>query len=225
MRIILLGSPGAGKGTQARFITEHYQIPQISTGDMLRAAVKAKTPLGLKAQAIMEAGALVPDDLMIDLVKERITQPDCQKGFLLDGFPRTLAQAESLKKAKIFIDSVIEIYVQDQEIIKRMSGRLIHPASGRIYHTIHNPPKVPGKDDLTQEALIQRPDDQEETVRKRLEVYHTQTEPLIKYFQDWAKTGDPRAPHFERIIGVSSVEEVRDQIFKILDNHSHSECI
>ena len=194
MRIILLGGPGAGKGTQAGYITEKYGIPQISTGDMLRAAVKAGTPLGLEAKKVMDAGGLVSDDIILGLVKERIAQPDCEKGFLFDGFPRTVVQAEALKTGKIAVDAVVEIDVDDDEIIRRMSGRRVHLASGRTYHIVFNPPKVEGKDDVTGEALIQRDDDQEETVRKRLAVYHDQTEPLIDYYTKWAKSGDGAAP-------------------------------
>jgi adenylate kinase len=183
MRLILLGGPGAGKGTQANYIKERYQIPQISTGDMLRAAVKAGTELGKKAKQVMDAGGLVPDDVIIGLVKERIKEADCQKGFLFDGFPRTIPQADAMKEAGVPIDAVVEIDVPDQEIIKRMSGRRVHLASGRTYHVIFNPPKVEGKDDVTGEPLIQRDDDQEETVRKRLDVYHAQTEPLVEYFK------------------------------------------
>lgn len=217
MRIILLGSPGAGKGTQARFICQKYHIPQISTGDMLRAAVQQQTPLGKTAKKIMEEGGLVPDDLIINLVKERIAQPDCINGFLFDGFPRTLVQAEALKKAEIPIDTVIEIYVPDDEIIKRMSGRLVHPASGRVYHKIYNPPKIVNQDDLTGEPLIQRDDDKEETVRKRLDVYHQQTEPLLQYFANWANSGEKEAPSYDKISGLGEVEEVQSRITNVLD--------
>ncbi len=216
MRIILLGPPGAGKGTQAQFIKEKLGIPQISTGDMLRAAVAAGTELGKKAKKIMDEGGLVPDDLILDLVKERISQPDCEKGFLLDGFPRTVPQAEALKKMGVRIDAVIEITLDDEEIIRRMSGRRVHPASGRTYHVIFNPPKEEGKDDVTGEPLIQRDDDKEETVRKRLEVYHEQTEPLVEFYRKWAESGDPEAPKYIRIDGSGSVESVRDAIFKAL---------
>ncbi len=216
MRIILLGPPGAGKGTQAQFIKEKLGIPQISTGDMLRAAVAAGTELGKKAKKIMDEGGLVPDDLILDLVRERISQPDCEKGFLLDGFPRTVPQAEALKKMGIRIDAVIEITLDDEEIIRRMSGRRVHPASGRTYHVIFNPPKEEGKDDVTGEPLIQRDDDREETVRKRLEVYHEQTEPLVEFYRKWAESGDPEAPKYIRIDGSGSVESVRDAIFKAL---------
>jgi len=217
MRLILLGGPGAGKGTQANFIKERYEIPQISTGDMLRAALKKGTPLGLKAKDYMDAGKLVPDDVIIGLVKERIKQADCQKGFLFDGFPRTIPQADAMKEAAVPIDAVVDINVPDEEIIKRMSGRRVHLASGRTYHLIFNPPKEPGKDDKTGEPLIQRDDDQEETVRKRLDVYHAQTEPLVAYYNDWEKSGGPDAAKYIRIEGVGKVEEIRDKIFAALD--------
>ncbi|MBR9981506.1 MAG: adenylate kinase [Desulfatitalea sp.] len=217
MRLILLGGPGAGKGTQANYIKERYQIPQISTGDMLRAAVKAGTELGKKAKSVMDSGGLVPDDVIIGLVKERIKEADCQKGFLFDGFPRTIPQADAMKAAGVPIDAVVEIDVPDGEIIKRMSGRRVHLASGRTYHVTFNPPKVEGKDDETGEPLIQRDDDQEETVRKRLDVYHAQTEPLVAYYKEWAKTGAPGAPKHIRIEGVGKVDGIRDQIFKALD--------
>jgi adenylate kinase len=213
MRIILLGGPGAGKGTQAGYITEKYGVPQISTGDMLRAAVKAGTPLGLKAKKVMDSGALVSDDIILGLVKERIAQPDCEKGFLFDGFPRTVVQAEALKSEKIPVDAVVEIDVEDDEIIRRMSGRRVHLASGRTYHIHFNPPKVEGKDDQTGEPLIQRDDDKEETVRKRLAVYHEQTEPLIDYYTRWAESGDAAAPRYVKVAGVGKVEEIRDRIF------------
>jgi len=217
MRIILLGGPGAGKGTQAAFITQRYGIPQISTGDMLRAAVKEGTPLGMKAKKIMDTGALVPDDVIIGLVEERIAREDCAKGFLFDGFPRTIAQAEALKKSGVKIDAVVEIDVDDSEIIKRMSGRRVHLASGRTYHVIFNPPKVEGKDDVTGENLIQRDDDREETVRKRLAVYHTQTAPLIGFYSTWRDSGDSKAPRYLKIAGVGSLEDIRDRIFSSLD--------
>ncbi len=213
MRIILLGGPGAGKGTQAGYITEKYGIPQISTGDMLRAAVKAGTPLGLEAKKVMDSGGLVSDDIILGLVKERVAQPDCEKGFLFDGFPRTVVQAEALKAEKVPVDAVVEIDVEDDEIIRRMSGRRVHLASGRTYHVHFNPPKVEGKDDVTGEALIQRDDDQEATVRKRLEVYHDQTEPLIDYYTVWAASGDAAAPKYVKVAGVGKVEEIRDRIF------------
>ena len=217
MRLILLGGPGAGKGTQANFIKEKYQIPQISTGDMLRAAVKAGTELGKKAKAFMDSGGLVPDDVIIGLVKERIKEADCKKGFLFDGFPRTIPQADAMKEAGVPIDAVVEIDVPDAEIIKRMSGRRAHLASGRTYHVIFNPPKVEGKDDVTGEPLIQRDDDKEETVRKRLEVYHAQTEPLVNYYKKWASSGEAGAPKHIRIVGVGKVDEIRDQIFNSCD--------
>lgn len=212
MRIILLGPPGAGKGTQAKFICQRLGIPQISTGDMLRAAVNEQSPLGMMAKKVMESGALVSDDIIIELVKERIQHPDCEKGFLFDGFPRTLIQVEAMRKAGIGIDIVIEIYVADEEIVKRMSGRWIDPVSGRVYHTLYNPPKIPGKDDLTGEALVQRHDDSEEIVRHRLEVYHEQTKPLVEYFKAWSQQrGGPR---FTRIVGLGLVQEVNERILQ-----------
>ncbi len=217
MRLILLGGPGAGKGTQANFIKSQYQIPQISTGDMLRAALKEGSELGLKAKEYMDAGKLVPDDVIIGLVKERIQQPDCEKGFLFDGFPRTIPQADAMKEAGVQIQAVVDIDVPDAEIIKRMSGRRVHLASGRTYHVQFNPPRQEGKDDETGEPLIQRDDDKEETVRKRLDVYHTQTEPLIDYYKNWQKSGDAVAPTYIRIEGVGKVEEIRDQIYAALD--------
>ena len=216
MRLILLGGPGAGKGTQANFIKEKFGIPQISTGDMLRQAVKEGTELGKEAKKYMDAGQLVPDDVIIGLVKERIKEPDCEKGFLFDGFPRTIPQAEALKEAGIKIDYVVEIAVPDEEIIKRMSGRRVHLPSGRTYHIIYNPPKVEGKDDVTGEPLVQREDDKEETVRKRLEVYHAQTEPLVEFYKKWEASGDPNAPKYIRIDGVGTVEEIKERIFKAL---------
>ncbi len=218
MRLILLGAPGAGKGTQANYIKEKFGIPQISTGDMLRAAIKAGTPLGLAAKKVMDAGNLVSDDIIINLVKERIKEADCAKGFLFDGFPRTIPQAQAMKDAGIRIDSVVEIDVADNEIVQRMSGRRVHLASGRTYHEVFNPPKVPGKDDVTGEDLVQRPDDAEDTVVKRLSVYHEQTKPLVDYYTAWAKSGDLNAPKVLHILGVGSVEGIRDQIFKVLDN-------
>jgi adenylate kinase len=218
MRLILLGGPGAGKGTQANYIKEKYQIPQISTGDMLRAAVKAGTELGQKAKVIMESGGLVPDDVIIGLVKERIEEPDCEKGFLFDGFPRTIPQADAMKDAGVPIDAVVDIDVPDGEIIKRMSGRRVHLASGRTYHIVFNPPKEEGKDNETGEPLIQREDDHEETVKKRLDVYHDQTEPLIGYYKQWESTGADTAPKYVRIEGVGKVDEIRDAIYKSLDN-------
>jgi adenylate kinase len=216
VRLILLGGPGAGKGTQAAFIRERYGIPQVSTGDMLRAAVKAGTPLGIEAKKVMDRGDLVSDDIMIALVKERIQAPDCAKGFLFDGFPRTIPQAEAMRKSGVDIEHAVEIAVDDNVIIERMSGRRVHLPSGRTYHVKYNPPKVEGKDDATGEALIQRDDDKEETVRNRLEVYHRQTEPLLAYYAKWAAEGDGRAPKYHRIDGVGKVEEVRDRVFAAL---------
>lgn len=218
MRLILLGGPGAGKGTQAGFLTERYGIPQISTGDMLRAAVKAQTPLGIEAKKVMDAGDLVSDDIIIGLVKERIRQDDCQAGFLFDGFPRTIAQADALKQAGIKLDAVVEIDVDHEEIIRRMSGRRIHEASGRSYHVEYNPPREADKDDVTGEPLMQREDDKEETVRYRLGVYEEQTAPLKSYYRDWADTGDEVAPAYIHIPGVGSVEDIRQRIFDALDN-------
>lgn len=215
MRLILLGGPGAGKGTQANFIKEKFGIPQISTGDMLRAAVKAGTPLGLQAKQIMDSGGLVSDDIIIGLVKDRIAEPDCAKGFLFDGFPRTIPQADAMKDAGVKIDYVVEIAVDDAEIIKRMSGRRVHVGSGRTYHVVFNPPKFDGKDDETGEPLIQRDDDKEETVKKRLDVYHAQTEPLVAYYSKWAEQGSG-APKYVKIPGVGKVEEIRDRIFAAL---------
>jgi adenylate kinase len=216
MKIILLGGPGAGKGTQANYIKERYNIPQISTGDMLRAAVKAQSPMGIEAKKVMDAGGLVSDDIILGLIDERIQQDDCANGFLFDGFPRTLEQAEALK-SKVQVDAVVEIDVDDAEIIKRMSGRRVHLSSGRTYHIMFNPPKVEGKDDETGEDLIQRDDDQEETVKKRLDVYHDQTEPLIEYYSAWANSGGDEAPRYIRINGIGKVDEIRDQIFQQLD--------
>jgi adenylate kinase len=217
MRLILLGGPGAGKGTQANFIKDKYQIPQISTGDMLRAAIKAGSELGKKAKGYMDSGGLVPDEVIIGLVKERIQEADCQKGFLFDGFPRTIPQADAMKEAAVSIDAVVDINVPDAEIIKRMSGRRVHLASGRTYHIAFNPPKEEGKDDVTGEALIQRDDDQEETVRNRIDVYHAQTEPLIDYYKSWESAGESAAPKYIRIEGVGKVEEIRDHIYSALD--------
>ena len=217
MRLILLGGPGAGKGTQANYIKDKYAIPQISTGDMLRAAVKAGTDLGKEAKGYMDAGGLVPDEVIIGLVKERIKEPDCEKGFLFDGFPRTIPQADAMKEAGVPIDAVVDIDVPDAEIIKRMSGRRAHLASGRTYHVIFNPPKVEGKDDATGEPLVQRDDDKEDVVKKRLDVYHDQTEPLIGYYKKWEATGEAGAPQYVRVLGVGKVEEIRDKIFKGLD--------
>jgi adenylate kinase len=217
MRVILLGGPGAGKGTQANYIKERYNIPQISTGDMLRAAVKAGTPLGVAAKKVMDAGGLVSDDIILGLVDERIKDPDCANGYLFDGFPRTLAQADALKDKGVKIDAVVEIDVDDNEIIKRMSGRRVHLASGRTYHVVFNPPKEEGKDDETGEPLIQRDDDQEATVRERLSVYHDQTEPLIEYYSKWAASGEGDAPKYVKINGIGKVDEIRDAIFAGLD--------
>jgi len=214
MRLILLGGPGAGKGTQANFIKDKYNIPQISTGDMLRAAVKAGTPLGLQAKKIMDEGGLVSDEIILGLVKDRIQEPDCANGFLFDGFPRTIPQADAMKEAKVVIDYVVEIAVDDDEIVKRMSGRRAHLTSGRTYHVLYNPPKVEGKDDATGEDLIQRDDDKEETVRKRLKVYHDQTEPLIEYYSKWAQSGEANSPKYVPIKGIGKVDEIRDSIFK-----------
>lgn len=216
MRLILLGAPGAGKGTQANFIKEKYNIPQISTGDMLRAAVKAGTPLGLEAKAIMDAGGLVRDDIIIGLVTERIAEPDCANGFLFDGFPRTIPQAEAMKAAGVDIDYVVEIDVPDAAIIERMAGRRVHVASGRTYHVKFNPPKVAGKDDVTGEDLIQRDDDREETVQKRLAVYHEQTEVLVGFYGKLAASGDVKAPKYVKVNGVGAVDAIRDQVFAAL---------
>lgn len=216
MRLILLGAPGAGKGTQATMICKKYGIPQISTGDMLRAAVKAGTPLGIAAKKVMESGSLVSDDIIIALVKERITLPDCANGFLFDGFPRTIPQADAMKTAKVRLDVVLEIDVPDAAIIERMSGRLSHPASGRSYHVKFNPPKTPGVDDVSGEPLVQRGDDKEETVRKRLKIYHDQTRPLVDYYSAWAATGDARAPRYAKISGTGSVEEITARVFEAL---------
>ncbi|HEY5774952.1 MAG TPA: adenylate kinase [Xanthomonadales bacterium] len=217
MRVILLGGPGAGKGTQANYIKEKYNIPQISTGDMLRAAVKAGTPLGVEAKKVMDAGGLVSDDIILGLIDERLKQDDCSNGYLFDGFPRTLAQADSLKEQGVPVDAVVEIDVDDNEIIRRMSGRRVHPGSGRTYHVVFNPPKEEGKDDETGEPLIQRDDDQEDTVRERLNVYHDQTEPLIAYYSKWSAAGGDGAPRYVKINGIGKVDEIRDAIFKGLD--------
>jgi adenylate kinase len=220
MRILLLGLPGAGKGTQAQFLIERYKIPQISTGDMLRAAMKANTPLGNEARAYMDRGALVPDKLVIELVKERIKAPDCGNGFIMDGFPRTLPQAEALRQAGIDINFVVEIEVSDGEILRRMSGRRVHPASGRSYHLDFHPPRVPDKDDVTGEPLVQRADDNEETVKRRIRTYHEQTKPLINYYLSWAASGDPRAPHYVNIYGRGSVEHIRDKVMAAIESHT-----
>ncbi len=216
MRLILLGGPGAGKGTQAGFITKKYNIPQISTGDMLRAAVKAGTPLGLEAKKIMDAGGLISDDIITGLVRDRVSEADCENGYLLDGFPRTVPQADAMREHGIDIDYVVEISVDDQEIIKRMSGRRVHMSSGRTYHVIYNPPKQEGKDDLTGEPLVQRDDDSEETVRKRLDVYHEQTEPLIDYYHSFANSDDAAAPKYVKVNGIGGVDDIRDLIFAAL---------
>ena len=216
MRLILLGAPGAGKGTQAAFIKEHFNIPQISTGDMLRAAVKAGTPMGLAAKKVMDAGGLVSDEIIIGLVKDRLKESDCASGYLFDGFPRTLPQADAMKDAGVLIDYVLEIDVPDSSIIERMSGRRVHTASGRTYHVSFNPPKVAGKDDVTGEELIQRDDDREETVKKRLEVYHGQTKLLVGYYNDWATSGKPGAPKYRKIAGVGPVDVIRDSAFAAL---------
>lgn len=216
MRLILLGAPGAGKGTQAVFLTGKFGIPQVSTGDMLRAAIKDGTRLGLEAKKFMDAGALVPDDVIIGLVKERIKQPDAAKGFLFDGFPRTIPQADAMKSAGVLLDYVVEIDVDDAEIIMRLSGRRVHGASGRTYHLKFNPPKIAGKDDVTAEDLTQRDDDKESTVKKRLEVYHSQTKPLVAYYSNWAKSGVPGAPKYVKVAGIGSMESIRDRIFSAL---------
>lgn len=216
MRLILLGAPGAGKGTQANFIKEKFNIPQISTGDMLRAAVKAGTPLGIEAKKVMDAGGLVSDDIIIGLVKDRLKQPDCANGYLFDGFPRTIPQADAMKEAGVAIDYVLEIDVPDEAIIERMSGRRVHQPSGRTYHVKFNPPKVAGRDDVTGEELIQRDDDQEETVKKRLKVYHDQTEVLVGYYNKWAQSGQSGAPKYRKIAGVGPVEAIRDKAFAAL---------
>lgn len=216
MRLILLGGPGAGKGTQATFIKEKFGIPQISTGDMLRAHVKSGSALGVAAKKVMDSGALVSDDIIIAMVKQRITEADCAKGFLFDGFPRTIPQADAMKNAGIKLDYVVEIAVDDGEIIERMSGRRVHLPSGRSYHVKFNPPKVAGKDDVTGEDLIQRDDDKEATVKTRLDVYHEQTEPLVSYYGNWAKSNDTNAPKYVKILGVGKVEDIRGKIFAAL---------
>jgi adenylate kinase len=216
MRLILLGGPGAGKGTQATFIKEKFGIPQISTGDMLRAHVKSGSALGVAAKKVMDSGALVSDDIIIAMVKQRITEADCAKGFLFDGFPRTIPQADAMKNAGIKLDYVVEIAVDDSEIIERMSGRRVHLPSGRSYHVKFNPPKIAGKDDVTGEDLIQRDDDKEATVKTRLDVYHEQTEPLVSYYGNWAKSNDANAPKYVKILGVGKVEDIRAKIFAAL---------
>ena len=218
MRLILLGAPGAGKGTQATFIKEKYNIPQISTGDMLRAAVAAGTELGVAAKKVMDAGGLVSDDIIIGLVKDRLKQADCANGYLFDGFPRTVPQADAMKDAGVKIDYVLEIDVPDSAIVERMSGRRVHQPSGRTYHVKFNPPKVEGKDDVTGEALIQRDDDKEETVKKRLSVYHEQTEVLVGYYGKWAESGQPGAPQYRKIAGVGPVEQIRESAFAALSS-------
>lgn len=216
MRLILLGPPGAGKGTQAAFVTQHYAIPQISTGDMLRAAVKAGTPLGLEAKKVMDAGGLVSDDIIIGLVQDRLKQPDCANGYLFDGFPRTIPQADALKSAGVALDYVVEIEVPEDDIIERMSGRRVHPASGRSYHLRFNPPKQEGVDDITGEPLVQRDDDREDTVRHRLAVYQKQTRPLVDYYASWAQAGDAKAPKYRKISGVGAVEDIKARLFQAL---------
>ncbi len=216
MRIILLGAPGAGKGTQAQFLMNTFGIPQISTGDMLRSAIKSGSELGKKAKQVMDAGQLVSDDIIIELVKERIAEPDCQNGFLLDGFPRTIPQADAMRENGIEIDYVLEFDVPDEVIVERMSGRRVHPGSGRVYHVEHNPPKEDGKDDETGEELVQRDDDKEETVRKRLEVYQSQTRPLVDFYQDLAKKDDAKAPRYVRVAGVGSVDDIRNRVLEAL---------
>ncbi|NMG48408.1 adenylate kinase [Azoarcus communis] len=216
MRLILLGPPGAGKGTQANFIKEKFGIPQISTGDMLRAAVKAGTPLGIEAKKVMDAGGLVSDDIIIGLVKDRLQQDDCKAGYMFDGFPRTIPQADAMKDAGVQIDFVLEIDVPDSEIVERMSGRRAHLPSGRTYHVKYNPPKVEGKDDVTGEDLVQRDDDKEETVKKRLDVYHAQTKPLVEYYSTWAASGAANAPKVRKIVGLGAVEEITARAFDAL---------
>jgi len=217
MRLILLGPPGAGKGTQAKYICEKFGIPQISTGDMLRGAIKAATPLGVAAKKVMDAGCLVSDDIVLALVKERLTRPDCQAGYLFDGFPRTIPQAEAMKAAGAALDFVLEIAVADTEIVDRMGGRRVHLASGRTYHVKFNPPKNEGRDDVTGEPLIQRDDDMEETVKRRLEIYHSQTQPLIAFYKQWFDSGDPLAPKCRRIAGEGNIEQIRDAAFAALN--------
>jgi adenylate kinase len=220
MRIILLGLPGAGKGTQAQFLIERYRIPQVSTGAMLRAEIAAGSALGLEAQKYMHAGNLVPDQLVTDMVRKRVAETDCLNGFIIDGFPRTVAQAEVLRETGIDIDFVIEIEVGDVEIQRRMSGRRVHPASGRSYHIEFKPPRVPDKDDVTGEPLVQRVDDNEETVRRRIASYHAVTKPLVNYYLRWAESGDPRAPHYVNLYGRGSIEHIRDKMFAALAQHN-----
>jgi len=221
MKLILLGLPGAGKGTQARFIVERYGVPQISTGDMLREEIRAATPLGLQAKTYMDRGELVPDDLVIALVKLRVARADCARGYLFDGFPRTVAQADAMRRQGIGVDCVIEIRVPDDEILRRMSGRRVHAASGRTYHVEFNPPKVEGKDDLTGEPLVQRSDDQVDTVKKRIATYHAQTKPLVDYYLRWAKSGDMSAPRYVDCNGLGAIDEIRATIFAAIDAQSH----
>jgi adenylate kinase len=216
MRLILLGAPGAGKGTQAQFICEKFAIPQISTGDMLRAAVKAGTPMGIAAKKVMDAGGLVSDEIILGLIAERLKQADCAQGFLFDGFPRTIPQAEALRTQGVELDYVVEIDVADEEIIKRMSGRRVHPASGRTYHVVFNPPTVENKDDATGEPLIQRDDDREETVKKRLDVYHHQTKPLVEFYSSWGASGAAEAPKYRKIAGVGSLDSIKGEVFAAL---------
>ncbi len=216
MRLILLGAPGAGKGTQAGYITQKLGIPQISTGDMLRAAVKAGTPLGIAAKKVMDAGGLVSDDIIIGLVKERLNHPDCANGYLFDGFPRTIPQAQAMRDSGVDLDYVLEIDVGYDDILRRMTGRRVHPASGRVYHVTFNPPKVEGRDDVSGEALVQRDDDKEETVKKRLDIYEAQTRPLVDYYMKWAAEGDARAPKHRKIAGVGSVDDIRNRAFAAL---------
>ncbi len=216
MRLILLGPPGAGKGTQAAFIASHFRIPKIATGDMLRAAVKAQTPLGMEARKIMETGGLVSDDIIISLVRDRLRQPDCAHGYLFDGFPRTIPQADALKKTRIAIDFVLELDVPEENIIERVSGRRTHPASGRTYHITFNPPKTPGLDDVTGEPLVQRDDDREETVKRRLAVYRRQTRPLVDYYANWAASGAANAPIYRKLSGLGTVDEIKERIFQAL---------
>ncbi|WP_110686587.1 adenylate kinase [Salinicola aestuarinus] len=217
MRLILLGAPGAGKGTQAQFICEHFNIPQISTGDMLRAAVKTGSELGVKVKETMDSGSLVSDELIIALVSERIAEPDCANGFLFDGFPRTLPQADAMKDADIKLDHVVEIAVADEEIVKRLAGRRVHPGSGRVYHVEYNPPRETGLDDVTGEQLVQREDDSESTIRHRLSVYHDQTAPLVDYYQAWAAEDPEAAPTYHRIAGVGTVDDIRGQVLAALE--------
>jgi len=218
MKVILLGAPGAGKGTQAQFICEKYAIPQISTGDMLRAAVKEGTPLGIQAKAVMDSGGLVSDEIIIGLVKQRVKADDCENGYLLDGFPRTIPQADAMKANNIDVDYVVEINVSDEEIVNRLGGRRVHPNSGRVYHLVYNPPQQDGIDDQSGEPLVQREDDQEHTVRKRLAVYHDQTLPLVEYYSNWSKTSDTKAPKYITIVGVGSMNEIRNKIFAGLES-------